>query len=206
MNRRGFVGLFKLELPTRTVRLSDGAIFTWGAETYASKDDLFGTVESAEDLDEGVGAEVPAYQLTLLPAAAATPADLNQPGFQAARARVWLAEYDPDDGTITGTPDLQFDGLLDQTTLVVGRTSRKLEVTLVSTAERLFQRNLGNSLNPAFHKSVWPGETGEDQATGLNRPVAWGIEAPPGAAGVAGAGTAFSGGGTWWTGAVVRNV
>src|SRR3546814_9368912 len=49
---------------------------------------------------------------------------------------------------------------------------------LVSLAERLFELNIGNSLNSAWHKSVWPGELGHDNATGLSIPVAWGVESP----------------------------
>jgi len=57
--------------------------------------------------------------------------------------------------------------------------------------ERLLLRNSGNSLSAAWHKSIWPGETGHDQATGLKTPVAWGVAAPPG--GVSGGG--YGGGG-----------
>src|SRR3546814_8736110 len=53
--------------------------------------------------------------------------------------------------------------------LTVG-ASRELAVSVVSLAERLFELNIGNSLNSAWHKSVWPGELGHDNATGLSIP------------------------------------
>jgi len=87
---------------------------------------------------------------------------------------------------------LLFYGQIDQTILRVGRAVRELAMTIVSTLERLFLRNEGNSLSPVFHKSVWPGETGHDNATGLTVPVAWGVASSSGASS---AGSASGGGG-----------
>lgn len=169
-------GLVKIELPTRTVRLCDGGLVIWGAETFTAKDATFGTVGGLDGLTEGVGDEVPALSMRLIPAGDALPGDLIQPGFQTARVRFWIAEVNPATSAVIGTPDLQFDGQLDQGTISIGKDLRDLEFTVVSMAERLFNRDEGNSLSPTFHKSVWPGETGHDQANGLTVPVAWGAE------------------------------
>lgn len=200
-----FVGLLKIEFPTRTVRLCDGGFFTFASEVYRAKDDVFGTLESIEALSEGVGDEVPALQLVLAPPGATAPASLVQPGFQNSRVRLWLAQYNPATGAITGTPQILFDGQVDQSTLTVGRGRKELQLSVVSKLERLFQRNIGNSLNPTFHKAIWPGETGEDNATGLSRPVAWGVEAPPGTPGAGWGsfggqfgGGSIAGGRAWW--------
>lgn len=200
-----FVGLLKIELPTRTVRLCDGGLFVWGAETYRAKDDVFGTIASIAPLSEGTGDEVPALELTLAPPSESAPFDLVQPEFQNSRLRLWLAQFNPNTGAISGTPQTLFDGQVDQTSLSVGRGRKELQISVVSKLERLFQRNIGNSLNPSFHKTVWPGETGEDNATGLSRPVAWGVEAPPGTPGAGWGnfggqygGGSIAGGGAWW--------
>lgn len=169
-------GLVKIELPASTVRLCDGGLVIWGAETFTAKDATFGTVGGLDGLTEGVGDEVPALSMRLIPAGDALPADLIQPGFQTARVRFWIAEVNPATSAVVGTPDLQFDGQLDQGTLSIGKDSRDLEFTVVSMAERLFNRAEGNSLSPTFHKSVWSGETGHDQANGMTIPVAWGAE------------------------------
>jgi hypothetical protein len=169
-------GLVKIELPASTVRLCDGGLVIWGAETFTAKDATFGTVGGLDGLTEGVGDEVPALSMRLIPANDALPGDLVQPGFQTARVRFWIAEVDPATSSVVGTPDLQFDGQLDQGTLSIGKDSRDLEFTVVSMAERLFNRAEGNSLSPTFHKSVWSGETGHDQANGLTIAVAWGAE------------------------------
>ena len=177
MNTVALIGLMKMELPTRTVRLCDGGFIVFDSEIYHSADDVFGTIASLEGLGEGVGDEVPALEVTFYPHGDAAPGDLSQPGFQTSRVRFWIAEYDVDAGTITGTPDLVFDGQLDRTALTVGQT-REVACSVVSLAERLFELNIGNSLNPNFHKSVWPGELGHDNATGLSIPVAWGVASP----------------------------
>lgn len=182
MNRVGLSGLVKIEFPGRDVLLCDGGFVKWGPETYKSADAVFGTVESIQALGEGVGDEVPALAMSLLPPGDTEPADLSQPGFQTSRARFWVAEYDLETHAVVGTPDLLFDGQIDQTFLRVGM-QRLLEASVVSLAERLFARSDGNTLNPAWHKSIWSGELGHDNATGLSVPVAWGAEKPPSAGG-----------------------
>lgn len=178
MNSVALAGLMKIEFPSRTVRLCDGGRVTWGAESFAGRDDVFGTIGALESLSEGAGDEVPALSMKLLPPEVTAVADLSQPGFQTVRVRLWIAEVDQAAGAVTGTPALQFDGQIDQTTLVVGRESRDLAITVVSTAERLFTRFEGNSLSPSFHTALWPGEAGMNEATGLTVADAWGVEGP----------------------------
>lgn len=193
-----FTGLLKIEFPTRTVRLCDGGFLVWGAETYRASDAVFGTISSLDGLNEGVGDEVPALELVLTPPGSTGAGDLVQPGFQNSRVRAWLASFNTTTGALVGTPEQLFDGQVDQCTVKVGRGRKELQMSAVGRLERFFQRNIGNSLNPTFHKAVWPGETGEDNATGLSRPVAWGVEAPPGytyGASGGGGGGYFSGGG-----------
>lgn len=177
MRRIAFTGLIKIEFPGHELRLCDGAFFDWGADRYTSKDATFGTIGGLEPVSEGVGEEVPVFELTLLPPGETPASTLAAPGYQAARARFWLAEYDVDTGLLVGTPDLQYDGQVDQITLGFGKGVRNMVVSIVSNTARLLERNIGNSLNSAFHKSVWPGETGHDNADGLGRQVAWGVTA-----------------------------
>ncbi len=178
MNRIAFVGLIKIEFPGHTVRLCDGGFMEFDGETYRATDATFGSVAGVEGVSEGVGEEVPVFEMSMIPPGTTPAGTLSQPGYQTARARFWIGEYDVDAGTLTGTPDLQFDGQVDQTNLDYSN-GRTLALSIVSTAARLMERNIGNSLNPSWHKSIWPGETGHDNATGLGRNVAWGVEAPP---------------------------
>lgn len=179
MIRTSIIGLVRITLPSYTVRLCDGGFIRWGAETFQSKDPIFGTIGSVEGLTEGIGDEIPALEMTLLPPITSAPAQLSQPGYQNSVVRFWVGEYDQDAGTLIGTPDLMFHGQIDQVTMIAGRSRREISLTVVSTAERLFLRNDGNTLTPRWHKSVWPGERGHDNAVGLTIPVAWGVEQRP---------------------------
>lgn len=202
MRSIAFTGLMKLELPAYgalpayDVLLCDGGFKVWASdgtpETYRDRDPVFGAIGAVDSVSEGVGEEVPVFSMTLLPPGDTPPSRLSAPGYQQARTRFWIAEYDVATNAIIGTPDLQFEGQLDQTTLTFGRGQRLVEMTVGSAIMRLLERNIGNSLNPSWHKSIHPGETGHDNATGLGRGVAWGVEAPPGAA--ASFGGSFGGG------------
>ena len=188
MNRIAFIGLMKIEFPAYTLRLCDGGFIHWGAETFTSADDVFGTIAALDSLNEGIGDEVPVFELSLNPPSATPPGTLSAPGYQTSRVRFWIGEFNPALGTLIGTPDLQYDGQIDQTTLTFGRGQRDLAMTIVGNAAREIERNIGNSLSGAWHKSVWPNETGHDNATGLGRQVAWGVEAPAGTGSAGGLG------------------
>lgn len=178
MSSIAITGLLQIDLPTYTIRFCDGGFFQFEGQTFRSSDPVFGTIGGMQPPEEGVGDSVPALQIKLLPPTGTAPATLSQPGYQTARARFWIAEYDYSTGLITSA-EVQFDGQLDQTILTVGKSRRELAIGIVSLAERLFEGNIGNSQNPTWHKSVWPGELGHDNATGLGVPVAWGVESPP---------------------------
>lgn len=175
MQRIALTGLCKIELPSATIRLCDGGRIVWGAETFRGKDATFGTIGALQTLREGAGDELQPLEMTLLPPDTTAAAALVVPTFQGSRVRLWISEYVVATGLVTGTPELKFDGELDQATLTLENV---LELTVVPRAARLFELNIGNSLSPAFHKSIWVGETGHDNATGLGRPVAWGTVAP----------------------------
>lgn len=172
------VGLMVISLPSRTLRLCDGGFFTWAGNTYLSEDPLFGAVQSIDTLNEGVGDEIPALQLTFVPSSTAAAGDLSQPGFQRSRVQFYIGKFNPVTGLLIGEPELHFDGQIDRTKLISGRGTRLLEMDIVSSAERLFLMNEGNSLNPTWHKSVWPGELGHDNAINMTIPLAWGTESP----------------------------
>lgn len=176
MRRVSFIGLVKIEFPIGDVLLCEGGFIDWGADRYLSKDDTFGVIGGLETISEGVGEEVPVVELTLLPPEATPASTLSAPGYQTSRVRFWLAEYDVSTGLLDGTPELQLDGQIDQITLGFGMATRTMAITVVPNTARLLERNIGNSLNSAFHKSVWPGETGHDNADGLGRQIAWGVE------------------------------
>lgn len=206
MSAIALIGLLKIELSGgATVLLCDGGFIEFDDEVYKSADDTFGAIGSLSSLTGGIGKQIPALELTLHPATTAASSDLSQPGYQRSAVRFWVGDYDPETGLLVGDPELEFFGQIDRTQLVIGEASRELAMTIVSTLERLFMRNEGNGLSASFHKSIYPGETGHDNATGLVLTDAWGVESSQGAstAGRA-AGGGFGGGGRATTDAMVN--
>lgn len=174
------VGLAEINLPDDVnIRLCDGGFVYFGADKFASSDADFGSIESIDPIEERSGDEAPAGSLTFLPDSTAAAATLSSPSFQGSRIRFWLGRVTEATGLLDGDPELVFDGLLDTTALRIGRGTRALDMEFIGTAERLFQINEGNVLSPRFHKSVWTGELGFDNATGVGITVAWGVTGMP---------------------------
>lgn len=199
-------GLVEIQLPSKTLRLCDGGFVYKDGQKFESADEDFGSIESVDNLVDGVGDEAPAGRFTFLPASAAAAATLSQPSYQNSPILIWQAEVNEATGQVVGTPELLLNALLDTTELRLSRGRRLLEMGFITASERLFLINGGNVLSPRYHKSVWPGETGLDNATGVGLSVAWGVEAPPrqynrsgagggGTGGMSGSASSFGGGG-----------
>lgn len=187
-------GLARFDLPGHVIRLCDGGFVYFEGEKYTSSDEYFGSIEAVREIEEMAGDEAPGSALTFLPASTAAAATLSSPSYQSSRVRFWLARVDEATGEIDGTPELLADMLLDTTALRVSRGQRALDMELIAAAERLFLINDGNVLSPRFHKSIWPGETGLDNATGVPLTVAWGVESPPRGTVAGGGAGGYSGG------------
>ncbi len=172
-------GLMKAELPGHTILLCDGGTVEWEGDVYTSIDDTFGTIAGFDAPEEGVGDVIPAGTLTMLPNGSVTAIALSRPEFMGSRIRFWIAEIDQMTGAVIGDPDLQADWQMDRTTMRGQRGKRELDVDMVSRAQRLLAKVEGNVLSSAFHSSIFPGERGFDNATGLPVNFAWGVASPP---------------------------
>lgn len=188
-------GLARFELPGKTLTLCDGGFVWFDGEKYTSADPEWGTIEAIEGLEESAGDEAPGGTLTFLPATTAAAATLSQPHFQGSPMRFWIVRIDEQTGEVVHS-ELIGELELDTTTLRIGKGLRRLDVGMISVAERLFSVNEGNVLSPRFHESVWPGELGLANATGTPLTVAWGSQAPPRGAVAGGDGGGGNGGGS----------
>lgn len=182
------VGLAKISLAGRTMRLCDGGFAYFGGEKYTASDTVFGSIAAIEPFDESVGDQAPGGRMTFLPAASASASDLLGAAVQNVRMQFWLGEIGSDGKTVTHAEPLA-DALINTATLLLPQGGRALDVEFISRAEKLFSIREGNVLSSTFHQRVWPGERGFDNADGLARNVAWGIEdAPRGGSSAAGGG------------------
>jgi len=174
-------GAVQIDLPAHIIRVLDGAAsLTFNGGTFTGMDSLFGVLDSISALSDGFGDEAPALQFSFLPNSGAAVADLTSPTAQGSRVRVWIGAVTMATGAVVADPILLFDGLLDQTSLTVGPGKRELDIDCVSAFERFFEVQEGVRLAPTFHKSVWPGELGLDNITGVTNTIYWGVQPPVG--------------------------
>ncbi|WP_342248602.1 hypothetical protein [Sphingomonas sp. OTU376] len=166
-------GLLKIELPGHTVRLCGGGQVVFGGDTYTARDSLFGMLQEADELTQGIGSILPGASLTFVPPPDVPALSLNDPAYQGCRIRGWTVEIDPDLGTVTGS-EIEIDGIIDVPVLRSPASGRLLEVSWVSAWQRLFSVDEGNLLNSVAHQKVHPGERGLDNTTGVTKSVAWG--------------------------------
>lgn len=182
--------LLEITLPDYDIRICDGGMIKWGDKLFTASDENFGSVRAVDIGEERKGNEAPEGKLTYIPISTASAARLSRAEYQLAPFNLWMAEFDPETATVSGDPQLLFNGLVDQTELIITKNGRILEMSFISIANRLFRINEGNVMSDRFHQSIWPGQKGFANATGVPSKVAWGVEGPP--RGVSGGG---SGGG-----------
>lgn len=175
----GLTVLLKIELPSHTVLLCDAGVTVYNGDTYRATDSVLGSIASIDVMNEGTGEQIPALDITFAAPSSAAVGALSNGAIQKSRALLWIAEYDLDTGAVVGTPDLRFIGIIDQPQISAAFRELTISVSVVPEMEFLFARPSGNELSSGFHKALYPGETGHDNATGLSVPIAWGTEGPP---------------------------
>lgn len=186
------VGFCKIELPSRTLRICDGAFCYFAGEKYTSEDEVFGSIGAVDEFEASMGDAAEDARLVFRPPAETAPSAIKSRAFQNSRARFWMGEIDTDGKTIINADQLM-DGLVDFTVLRLGENSRELEMAFIGRAEKLFLRQEGNSLNPRFHQSIWPGEKGLNN-TGAMITIAWGVGSPRGVTSLGGVSGGAGGG------------
>jgi hypothetical protein len=196
-------GALKVQLNTGPViRLLDGSsTLSFGGDTFSGKDPTFGALAAIDAIEDGVGDEAPGLSITLHPSSDAAAATLSAATMQGSPVSLWIGAIDQTTRAVIADPLLLFFGELDQPTITVDKGERVLEYECVSAFERLFENDEGVRLADSFHQSVWLGETGLANVTGIVRTAYWGTEAPPssvsyyGGGGFGGSGGGSGGGG-----------
>lgn len=175
----GITGLLKIELPGGNVLLSDGGVTVFGGDTYSAQDATLGALASIATIAEGAGDEIPALEIGFAPPGPIAVTALSIGAIQQSRVRLWIAEFDTNTGAIIGTPELRFIGFVDQPQVSYAFRQFSVSLTAVPDLEAMFFRDTGNGLSSTFHKAMYPGETGHDNASGMNIPISWGVASPP---------------------------
>lgn len=188
----GLTWLLRLDLPGGSVFLNDGGVTVWGGNTYVDRDPVIGSFSQVSEISDGSNSQLPELEVALAPPSNAALAPLQTAALQRSLVRLWLAEFDASTGAVIGTPDLRFSGRIDRVRQEYGLRQLGIILFCVPELEVLLFLDDGNGLSATFHKSVYPGETGHDQATGLVLPLEWGVKSQRR---VAGSGSGGGGGG-----------
>lgn len=154
-------------------------------EVYTGSDPLFGAIDSIDTITEADGNEAPEISLSLLIPEAAGAAQIASPLMQGREVRIIVGAIDPVTGLTIGQPEVKFLGEIDVPTINVSKGGRRLDLTIVSVFERLFEVEDGARAQDGWHQSFWPGERGLAFMTGTNKNLYWGGN-PPAASGIYG--------------------
>lgn len=186
------VALMEIEHPEATIRLCDGGFLNWTARgLFVSKDETYGTLGSVDASSETIGDEAPGGRFSLLTPTPDAAVSLARADAQGSPVRMWIAEANPDTGSIVGVPEMLFSGMIDTVSISLSRNSSEVIIEYVSEAEKLFLISEGNVLSQAFHQRAWPGELGFAFTTDTVLAVPWGVAGPA-------RGTASGGGGGYY--------
>jgi hypothetical protein len=173
-------GAVEILLPGASIRLLDGSgTVTIGGNVYSGQDATFGTLSAVSPLSDGSGDQSPAINLSIIPPGNAAAATLASAAMQGSLVSLYLGAIDPATGLVIPDPYLVFLGEVDVPILRSGKDGRTLEYEVVSVMERLFSDDEGQRLADGFHQSVWPGETGFFDVTGIENTIYWGVDPPP---------------------------
>jgi hypothetical protein len=177
----GLTWILKLSLPDRDVTLSDAGVSTWNGDTYRNRDENIGALVSVAAIQEGLGQEIPSLEVAIAPPDSAAMTELTVGCFRQSPVRLYLAEYDIETAAVVYA-ELRFAGNMDTVRVSYALRESGIVINCTPELETLFFKDTGNGLSSTFHKQLYPGETGHDQATGLMKTVYWGLAGPTGSA------------------------
>jgi hypothetical protein len=167
----------------------------WGGHTYKGYDPTLGHIDATDDFSESNDGIAPNSSFTVVPSQTANRADIASPLIQLSPVKVHLAALTLDGSNkivAVADPEQIFDGFIDQATTEEDRSRDDIDYTIISCFDFYFEDSEGQRLNGAFHQSLWAGEKGLDNVTGVTKHIYWGAPAPPVSGGTS---SIYSGGG-----------
>lgn len=168
-----------IEFTDRTVRLSDGGVFSWNGNTYAPEDAEVGTLNGFSEFTETEGTESPRLEVAFEYKTNAALSRLANPASQGTPVNVYAAVIDRPTGLVVGEPELLFSGVIDDADLRHSTNNRMLTIYLSTAWELLFDDNEGARWNNDF----WVHNYGSSAqafyaVTDVQRKMFWGYKGP----------------------------
>lgn len=201
--------LLEIELPSHTIRISDGGPVIFGGQLFDSQDSVYGVLDQVETVTDALGTEAPKVRFGFLPASLPAMAEITNPTNQGSPVKLWFGAIDQATGWLIGEPELLFLGELDTAEFEATESATVITFDVASAWERLFDSNEGLRLNNAFLQSVWPGALGFEYITHIQRRLPWNQDARRptvvrdvnggggGSGSFTGGGGGYGGGGRW---------
>jgi hypothetical protein len=180
--RATLTGLFEKALPSGTRRLLVGSTeVSWGGHQWVGYDATIGAIDAPDDIRDDMSGEAPNTSVDIRIAPTANRNDIAGPQVQLSPFKCWLAALELDINEhvqVVPDPELLFDGFIDQATIDLASKRDDLEYTVISAFDYFFEDSEGQRLNGQFHQSVWAGEKGLDNITGITKKIYWGAYGP----------------------------
>lgn len=180
-------GFFEIDLPSGTRRLLHGSTeISWGGHTWVGHDPTIGSIDSPDEVREDLTGQAPNGRLDINISPTADRDDIAGQDAQLAPFKAWLAALELDGSEhlqAVADPELLFDGFIDQASIDLDKGRDDLEYTTISAFDYFFEDGEGQRLNGQFHRTVWSGEKGLDNVTGVTKKIYWGAYGPNGSGG-----------------------
>lgn len=161
------------------IRLQDGsaADITFSGKTFTSRDATYGVLAAPpQAFEDGEGDTAPSLDFAILPPNASAASTLLQAANQGSAVTLWWGIVDPATGLVIGTPDQQFIGEFDVSSLIAGRNSYRVNIQATGVMDRLMDPDPGVGMNHATQNSIWS-EDGFGFVTDVNVSLPWGQDA-----------------------------
>jgi hypothetical protein len=175
-------GAVRIDLPDHTIRLVDGsANVVVSGELHTGIDATFGTLADISEISEEIDDSAPEVTISLFPPDISATAVLVNAAMQGSPVKIMAGAVDPMSGVAIGAPEVLFLGEIDVPTISIdGSGARKVEYSVVSVFERMFEVEEGQRASNGWHQSINPGELGLEFMTGTDVNLYWGAKPPQG--------------------------
>lgn len=163
----------KLTLSIGPLRLVTGGTVVVEGETYIPHHSEFGSLDSAEPVEDGADGQASRCTVVLLPDTDAAIATLVDPTEQDAPIIIYQGTVNPVTGAVVGY-EVLFEGELDFPHLSVGADTRSVSLECGTEEGRLLEPNEERRLSDSNHKAIWgAAERGLENVTSVQKKVYW---------------------------------
>lgn len=175
-------GFFEIDLPSGTRRLLFGSTeVAWGGHTWVGDDPTIGSIDAPDDVREDMSGQAPNGSVSLNISPTADRDDIAGQDAQLSPLKTWLVALKLDGAghlQVVDDPELLSDMYIDQATIDLDKGRDDLEYTTISAFDYFFEDGEGQRLNGQFHRTIWIGEKGLDNVTGITKKTYWGAYGP----------------------------